>query len=243
MIDLTPPPTSSGGFVSSLVHQYRAWTNQVRRQALAEAYTPIVRGFLLPGTAYYMFVTWGHWKDESGIYLMVLGGLSLVTALIYETCRRFILSKPEIAIGRLELVGIVANLLMYTNVMTYMMLHFEEEKLIYFVLMAVVFSTSGITLRATLGSVVISITSMLMIAHTMSSPERFNQFAFIGVATSFASLGMATLLRKAILRQIDARSQPDGLPRPPYWHSKSPLGVQQDRVSGAQFTAILDRYS
>lgn len=97
MIDLIPSPTSSGGFVSSLVHQYHAWTNQVRRQALAEAYTPIVRGFLLPGTAYYLFVTWGHWKDETGIYLMVLGGLSLVTALIYETCRRFIVSGVPLA--------------------------------------------------------------------------------------------------------------------------------------------------
>lgn len=201
--------TPSRGAFFSLVSQYRAWTNQVRLQALAEAYAPIVQGFLLPGAAYYLFVTWGHWKDETGLYWVALGGLSLITALLYETFRRTLLVERRITIGRLEAVGIATNLLMYANVMAYMLLHFEEEKLVYFVLMAVVFSTSGVTLRATLGSVVLSIATMLIMADRMSSPERFNQFAFIGVATSFASLGMATLLRKAILRQIDARLATD----------------------------------
>ncbi len=40
---------------------------------MADAYRPIVRGFLLPGAAYYVFVTWGHWRDESGNHLLILG--------------------------------------------------------------------------------------------------------------------------------------------------------------------------
>ena len=37
------------------------------RRALAEAYTPIIRGFLLPCAGYYTYVSWGHWTDETGL--------------------------------------------------------------------------------------------------------------------------------------------------------------------------------
>ncbi|HBF30823.1 MAG TPA: GGDEF-domain containing protein [Rhizobium sp.] len=97
---------------------------------------------------------------------------------------------------------------MYSNVLAYMLLHFEEQKLVYFALMAVVFSTSGVTLRGTLFSVILSIATLFWFA-SGASREIFQQFMFIGVATSFASFGMATLLRKAILRQIDARLYAD----------------------------------
>jgi diguanylate cyclase (GGDEF)-like protein len=210
MIDVSAPGSPPHrGIFASLVRQYRAWNDGIRRQAMAEAYVPIVRGFLLPGVAYYLFVTWGHWKDETGFNLAVLGGLSFATAVLYQSFRRFSLAEGRVTIGRLEAVGVATNLLMYANVLAYMLLHFEEEKLVYFILMAVVFSTSGVTLRATVGSVALSIGTLLLMAHHGSSPERFYQFVFIGVATSFASLGMATLLRKAILRQIDARLAAD----------------------------------
>lgn len=191
-----------------LKRQYKAWTNRTRQQAMAEAYRPIVSGFLLPGTAYYLFVTWGHWKDETGNLLFILGGLSLATAAFYYLFRRFVLAGERVSLARLEAIGVATNLLMYANVLLYMLFHFEEEKLVYFVLMAVVFSTSGVTLRSTVASVALSIATLLWLAHD-AAPERFHQFAFIGVATSFAALGMATLLRKAILRQIDARLSAD----------------------------------
>jgi uncharacterized paraquat-inducible protein A len=40
----------------------------------------------------------------------------------------------------------------------------------------------------------------------------FNQYVSIGVATAFAAFGMASLLRKAILQQIDARLLADNWP-------------------------------
>lgn len=171
---------------------------------MADAYRPIVRGFLLPGAAYYVFVTWGHWRDESGNHLLILGGLSLATVFAYALFRWVMLPAGRTPLPRLEAVGLATNALMYANVVAYMILHFEEQKLIYFVLMAVVFSTTGVTLRATLASVILTIGTMFWFAG-YAAPEIANQFAFIGVATSFASFGMATLLRKAILRQIDAR--------------------------------------
>ncbi len=177
---------------------------------MAEAYRPIVRGFLLPGAAYYFLVTWLHWQDESGFSLLILGGISLLTAVCYTAFRWLLLPAGRTSLPRLEAVGFATNLLMYSNVLAYMLLHFEEQKLIYFVLMAVVFSTSGVTLRATLASVALSIGSLFWFS-AQASPDVAKQFVFIGLATSFAAFGMASLLRKAILRQIDARLLADQL--------------------------------
>lgn len=180
----------------------------MRRQALADAYVPMARGFLLPGSAYYAFVTWSHWRDEAGWHLLIFGGLSAFTALAYALMRQVVLGRPMVSLSVLEVCGILANLLMYCNVVLYMTLHFEQAKLIYFVLMAVVFSTSGVTLRGTLGSIVLSIGSLFWFA-SAADAETYYQFVFIGVATSFASFGMASLLRKAMLRQIEARLAAD----------------------------------
>jgi diguanylate cyclase (GGDEF)-like protein len=197
-------------FREAVKQQYRVWTSATRRRAMAEAYRPIVRGFLLPGAAYYFLVTWLHWQDESGINLLILGGISLLTAILYTVFRWLLLPARRTSLKRLEIVGFSTNLLMYSNVLAYMLLNFEEQKLIYFVLMAVVFSTTGVTLRATLASVAISIGSLFWFSR-QASPDVAEQFVFIGLATSFAAFGMASLLRKAILRQIDARLLADQL--------------------------------
>ncbi|MBO3759410.1 EAL domain-containing protein [Ciceribacter sp. L1K22] len=186
----------------------KAWRDPVRRQALADAYVPIVRGFLLPGCAYYVFVTWGHWRDETGRELAILGGISALTALAYWLMRQSVLGRPKVSLGVLEACGVLTNVLMYSNVLAYMLLHFEPSKLIYFVLMAVVFSTSGVTLRGTLFSIVLSIGSLFWFAGGADQETR-EQFVFIGIATSFAAFGMASLLRKAILKQIEARLAAD----------------------------------
>ncbi|MGL3608409.1 putative bifunctional diguanylate cyclase/phosphodiesterase [Rhizobium sp. G187] len=196
--------------IKALKRQYGIWTSATRRRAMAEAYRPIMRGFLLPGWAYYLFVTWGHWRDETGFNFYFLGGLSLATAIAYAVFRWALLPAGRTPLRRLETVGLATNLLMYLNVVAYMQTHSEPQKLIYFVLMAVVFSTTGVTLRATLLSVTLSIGTMFWFA-SKAPPEVLHQFAFIGVASSFASFGMATLLRKAILRQIDARLLADQL--------------------------------
>ncbi len=194
----------------ALKRQYLLWTSVTRRRAMADAYRPIVRGFLLPGAAYYYLVTWLHWRDESGSDLVILAGISLLTAVLYTVFRWVLLPAGKTSLLRLEAVGFLTNLLMYSNVLAYMLLHFEEQKLIYFVLMAVVFSTTGVTLRATLASVILSIGSLFWFS-SQASPEVANQFVFIGLATSFAAFGMASLLRKAIMRQIDARLLADQL--------------------------------
>ncbi|PHR19035.1 MAG: GGDEF-domain containing protein [Hoeflea sp.] len=196
--------------IASLLAAYKTSIDPVRRQAVAEAYGPIVRSFLLPGAAYYAYITWAHWKDETGASLAILAGISAVTALCFILLRRYVVVKGKITYINLELSGLFANMLIYINVLTYLLINFEQSKLIYFALMAVVFSTTGVTLRITMFCVALSLATLYWFASSLPL-ELFGQYVSIGVATAFAAFGMASLLRKAILRQIDARLLADRL--------------------------------
>lgn len=197
-------------FLDRLRASARNFDDPARRQALAEAYAPILRGFLLPCAAYYVFVTWGHWRDETGLPFFILAGISAATVAINIFLRQHFLADQRVTFGRLELAGLLTNLLIYANVVALMALHFEESKLIYFVLMAVVFSTSSVTGRTMVLSVALAIGTLLVIASGVSEAT-LEQYMFIGVASSFAALGMAFLLRKAISRQVSARLRADML--------------------------------
>lgn len=177
---------------------------------MADAYAPIIRSVLMIGCAYYIYVTWSHWQDESGQSLAILGSISTLTAFSYYMLRQHALAGKSISLLRLELASLAMNMLMYMNVLSYFMIHFEQAKLVYFALMAVIFSTTGVTLRGTLFSVIVSLATLFWFASGLSD-QLFMQYVSIGVATAFASFSMASLLRKAILQQIDARLLADEL--------------------------------
>ena len=78
---------------------------------------------------------------------------------------------------------------------------------ILFVLMAMVYSMSGVTMRSTLLSVALALLTLYAFIRDLP-PDEFNQYFFVSVATTFASLGIASLLRKAIHRQIEQHRGP-----------------------------------
>lgn len=196
--------------LSNPLDAYKISADPVRRQAMADAYVPIIRSVLIPGFAYYVFITWSHWRDETGMVLVMLCSISALTSVSYYLLRQHLLAAKPVTLTRLEQAGVLMNMLMYLNVLSYFMVHFEESKLVYFALMAVLFSTTGVTLRATLFSVFVTLATLCWFASTLPY-ALFTQYLSIGIATAFSAFVMATLLRLAILRQIDARLLADEL--------------------------------
>jgi diguanylate cyclase (GGDEF)-like protein len=196
--------------LSILLDIHRKFVDPVREQATADAYVPIIRAILLPGCLYYVYITWSHWQDETGFNLAVLASISAVTAISYYLIRRYFLTAEKVTLGRLELACITINMLIYINVLAYFTLYFHMGKLVYFALMAVIFSTTGVTLRATLFSVLLSLATLYWFASDLT-PTLFAQYLSIGIASAFAAISMALLLRRAILQQIDARLLADEL--------------------------------
>jgi len=196
--------------IGKILDIFRFSTDPFRQQALANAYTPIIRSVLMIGCAYYLYVTWSHWQHQSGWSLAILGSMSALTAFSYYVLRQHALVGKPVSLHRLELASLALNLLVYMNVLCYFTIQFEQAKLVYFALMAVIFSTTGVTLRGTLFTVCISLATLYWFASGLSN-QVFTQYVSIGVATAFASFGMASLLRQAILQQIDARLLADEL--------------------------------
>jgi diguanylate cyclase (GGDEF)-like protein len=196
--------------MAALLHMYKKTPDPARQQAMANAYVPIIRAILIPGCAYYVYITWSHWQGETGLPLAILASLSAFTAFSFYAVRQYLLSGKVISLTGLELSGLLINILLYINVLTYLLIHFEPPKLIFFAMMAVVFSTTGVTLRATLFSVLLSLATLYLFATSLPG-ELFDQYVSIGVATAFGSFGMAMLVRKAIRQQIDARLLADEL--------------------------------
>ena len=178
---------------------------------IASSYVPILRGYLAAAAAYYGLISLSHPFYEKGAALAVLEGLALVAAATgFQLWRRLKARSP--GIPALEAAALAMNALFLANVAAYQTLHFEPAKLVYFVLLALVFATSAPTRRVALVSVGAAILALaVMVRHAPG--DLIGQYGFIGVAGVFAALGMSTLMRGAVLRELRARLASDALNR------------------------------
>lgn len=113
------------------------------------AYVPIARGYLMAAAIYYALISLSHPYYETGAAFAVLEGLSAVSAL-YAFASWFALGKGRLTGPGLELLVLGMNALFLGNTLAYQLLHFEPAKLVYFVLMAVVFATAAPSRRVAL---------------------------------------------------------------------------------------------
>jgi signal transduction histidine kinase/CheY-like chemotaxis protein len=176
---------------------------------IAGSYLPILRGYLLAAAAYYSLICLSHPFYETGMALVLLEGLAAVAvATGFWLWRRLKTRPPEMP--GLEAAALAMNILLMANVTAYQSLHFEPAKLVYFVLMALVFATSAPTRRVALVSVVTAIVGLVVMARDAPG-HLVSHYGFIGVAGAFAALGMSALLRGAVMRELRARLASDAL--------------------------------
>jgi signal transduction histidine kinase/ActR/RegA family two-component response regulator len=177
--------------------------------ALIQAYVPIARGYLIASGIYYCLISLSHPFFETGVNLIIIGGLSVVGAIYGPTAWR-ILAKPGVSPRRLEALVLGMNLIFLANVTIYLSIHFEPQKLVYFVLMALVFGTSSPTRRVAFLSVSLSVAGLIWMAREAPG-DLVNQYVFVGLAGTFAAIGMSSLMRGAVSREVRARLASDAL--------------------------------
>jgi signal transduction histidine kinase/ActR/RegA family two-component response regulator len=180
-------------------------------QEIVGPYMPILRGYLVAAAAYYSLISLSHPFYEKGVALIVLEGLAVVAAATgFWLWRRLKARPPELP--GLEAAALAMNALLMANVIAYQTLHFEPAKLVYFVLMALVFATSAPTRRVALASVAAATAGLLVMARNAPG-DLVGQYGFIGVAGAFAALGMSALMRGAVMRELRARLASEALNR------------------------------
>jgi signal transduction histidine kinase/ActR/RegA family two-component response regulator len=178
---------------------------------VAAAYVPVVRGYLIAAACYYCIIAAAHPVYEVGAILVYLDGLAILAAATAFYFWRH-LGRAALSLLRLEVAAATINTLFLINVVAYLTVHFEPLKLVYFVLMALVFGTSAPSRRVAYGSVAAAVTGFLMLARDAPG-DLIGQYAFVGVAGVFAAIGMSTLMRGAVMRELRARLASDALNR------------------------------
>ncbi|KQY34376.1 histidine kinase [Caulobacter sp. Root1455] len=180
-------------------------------QEIVGSYLPILRGYLVAAATYYCVISLSHPFYEKGAALVVLEGLAVVAAAAgFWLWRRLKTNPPRMP--ALEAAAVAMNALFMANVAAYQSFHFEPAKLVYFVLMALVFATSAPTRRVALASVGAATVGLVLMARNAPG-DLVSQYGFIGVAGAFAALGMSTLMRGAVMRELRARLASDALNR------------------------------
>ncbi len=175
------------------------------------SYVPILRGYLVAAATYYSLISLSHPFYEKGLGLVLLDGLAVVAAVTGFWLWRRLKSHPPQMLG-LEAAALGMNALFMANVVAYQILHFEPAKLVYFILMALVFATSAPTRRVALVSVAAAIAGLLLMAREAPG-DLVGQYGFMGTAAAFAAFGMSTLMRGAVMRELRARLASDALNR------------------------------
>ncbi len=186
-------------------------TDEGRRTkvALMQAYVPIARGYLIATAIYYALISISHPFYETGAAFFALEGLAVGSAF-YALGAWIALRRGKIMGLPLEAVILGMNGLFLTNTLVYQFIHFEPQKLVYFVLMALVFATSAPSRRVALISATAAIAGLVVM--TRQAPEELvTQFLYVGVAGAFAAAGMSTLMRGVVGREVRARLASEAL--------------------------------
>jgi signal transduction histidine kinase len=173
------------------------------------AYVPIARGYLLASSVYYLLITLSHPFYETGMALAVLDGLAAFSTL-YAALTGFRLRRQAIIGPPLEIMVLGMNALFLANTVAYQLLHFEPQKLVYCVLMALVFATSAPSRRVAVVSVAAALAALVWMI-PRGPPEATAPYMFIGVAGGFAATGVAILMRGVVGREVRARLASEAL--------------------------------
>ena len=175
----------------------------VIRDATARAFAPIIRGFLVPVFIFYVVIGIPHLALRAPADAALLFSLSATTAAVAFFLRKSLRVK-EVSFQRLEVIGSVVLMLIYANTCALLYVDFHPTNLIYFLLLMMLASTVGISIRVVAGVSAVTLVTMLGLAFVMGR-EPFFYYSFVSLAGAFSAIGLAILMRGAILKAVRSR--------------------------------------
>ena len=178
---------------------------------MASAYAPIIRGCLGVCAAYYALITASHPFYEKGGALVLLTGLAAVACL--SCLAAFLWMRRRLPEFRtLEVFAVLLNGQMLLNVAAYQTAHLEPSKLVYFVLMCLLFAGSSPSRRIAFPCIGASLLLLELFANQTDAATCL-QYRYVGVAAAFSAIGMSIVMRGAIDRSVSALIAAEALNR------------------------------
>ncbi|MFT4089874.1 MAG: EAL domain-containing protein [Asticcacaulis sp.] len=174
---------------------------EFNRQSVA-AIRPFVGTSALGIALYYAIVSAVNLYLEKGLAFWVLSGLSLfatgLSLLLYPYIRR---AKNA---DSLQLAALILTMLMYTNALGNQIIYYESPSLVYFVLILIVYAAMSPNLRGFIPCTILCMGTLFVLA-SKGGTNLLQQFLWVGLAGGMASLSLAIVMRRNLLRTVHAR--------------------------------------
>ncbi len=130
-----------------------------------DAILPIVRTFCLITGVYYAVVIFNRFQTETGTDLAILLTLSVMnSAASFFFYFRYLRNTKSLL--RLDIASATVNALLLLNPVTYQLLHYDPNRLIYFAFLALIFGATSVRLRIMLPSFMATLAALIGFAVT-----------------------------------------------------------------------------
>jgi len=176
---------------------------------LSASYEPMLKGILLPVAAFFMIAAlrhlYFHPSPDSGMM-----ALSSAIAAVAFLAIGLEMRRREMTYRELEAIGFAAFGLAYLKIVSNQLIHPEPTKLFYFMLVMLVVSIFGISIRLVSAAIVLSVATMLLFA-AAHDHSMLLQHLTIAMSGSITAYCMSRMIRSAITREIRARMTSDRL--------------------------------
>lgn len=172
--------------------------------SLVHAYQPVLQGYFKVATVYYAAMIFAHALTQKGNDLVIMVAASAVGCLGCASAL-FALRVARSA-AAIELATTLVNLLVIGNVMAGLQVEFGQAKLVYFIMMIMIFAFACASIRQALVSILITF-ACLFYELSHNAPEQLKTFGFVGFAAALAAIGITCFLRRTLAVALAERTE------------------------------------
>ncbi len=170
------------------------------------AISPITRNFCLITGLYYAIVVYDRFRTETGVNLAIMLALSLGNAIASFYFYFRYLRGPQ-KLHRLYVASLVVNGLLLANPIVFQLLHYDQQRLVYFAFLALIFGATGVRLRVVVPSFLVTFGALIyFVTHHQTAVSRHSALLImliVPVVVMISSVVRNTLFQ-AIRARIDA---------------------------------------
>lgn len=174
------------------------------RSPVAQIYQPIIRGYFGVASAYYLVMTLTYFVDFGGSDLVSMAAASITASLFTLVAWRTL--RNPLSTGRLEALTSITNVLVLANVLVAVHIEYAQPKLIYFIMLAMIFAFACVSIRQALVSIAAALGTLFheLVQH---EPELLSIYGFISFAAALSAVAITFFLRRAIGFAIAAKHE------------------------------------
>ncbi len=195
--------------VQQVLSLFRAGAGeQLSPREEAVAWRTITRAYFGLVAVYFSLGLIARFLTESGTNLAIMAGLTggvvVIAAVAWHMTRR------TESLAKLETASLIVNLVMLANPVTFMSLHFQAPRVVFFMYLGVLYALSGVSLRVLVPSLLACGLSLITVV-LIHDPAGFREYCLLAIGTSITALAMSGLIRRTLFQAVHARAQADRL--------------------------------